>query len=121
MTSTAAGPDAADAPLLENEHMLYTVTLSDEGGSYEGNVTFRPPFSSTYVFNLSDDVPVEVVAADDQSAPCHAASQALEGCSGLALAELYTLEQKRTYLVKIGPAATETLQLVVEEHIVSSK
>ena len=118
---TAAANDAADGPLLENEHMLYTIALVDDGtGSYTGTVSFRPPFSATYVFNTSEDVPVAAVASDDKSAPCNAASQALENCQGLTHAELFTLEAKRTYLLRVGPTSSASIQAVVEEHIVAA-
>ena len=119
---SASALDATDGPLLENEHMLYTVALPETGdGAFAGTVTFRPAFSSTYVFNLVQDGPVELLAADDGSEPCRAASQALEGCAGLAVAELFSLEAKRTYLVRLGPFDTSTLELVVEEHIATAK
>lgn len=113
----AAALSTGDAPNLDNQHMLYTVTLPAEGDSFAGWVTFRPPFNATYVFNLGDEVPIEVMAADDGSSTCRASTQSLDSCDGLAMAELFTIQAERFYRVEIGPSASETVTLVVEEHI----
>lgn len=113
----AAAASDAEAPNLDNEHMLYTVTLPADGDQFAGWVTFRPSFDATYILNLGDDVPIEVTAADDGSSTCNAATQALDDCDGLLRAEMFTIEGQRFYRVDIGPSATETVTMLVEEHI----
>lgn len=115
---TAVGMSEADPPLLENQHMFYTVTLPEDGGSHAGSVTFRPPFNGTYSFSLTDDVPITVTALDDGSGTCNAASQTLDNCADLSNVHLFTIDGKRSYRVDIGPTDLETVGVVAEEHII---
>jgi hypothetical protein len=79
------------------------------------------PFSSTFVLNLSEEVPVEVTALDDGSATCNAANQVLDNCGGLHSAHLFTVDGQREYRVDLGPTDAETVGVVLEEHIIVAK
>jgi Putative metal-binding motif len=117
---------------LNLPHTLYTVGLRAEGsGSYGGSVGYLPnnDEAAFFALYLDREIPVAVTAEAGEPVPptmSHAIEASRTDCVALGYAselpcatslpfvEVYALEPNVTYRITFGPAATDTVKVVME-------
>jgi hypothetical protein len=115
----AAPPgDAASAPGTGELHKRYTIKLpglpGGGPGTNEGVTKFTPGEAGDYRLFLSAKLPLKVLDGTTEVAP-EATVDAAEGeCASLVTAQTVALSTK-TYVLRFGPTAATSVDLLVEE------
>lgn len=113
--NVTATPAADGAPSITFEHSRVDVALDASGDAPGGYVTFESGEVAEYWFLLSENVPLEVAAADGTILMAED-TEMVDACSEIQVAHLFDLEVG-TYTLKIGPGSASTMSLgfVIEE------
>lgn len=99
-------------PNVDSVHTEYRVGLPIQGDPHL--VTYSPQRSGSWIVFTGADVPLDVL--DEEGLPLDLLFEQRDetGCDALPVGRVYSLAAKSRYTVKIGPAATTSVMLVIE-------
>jgi hypothetical protein len=104
--------ELASGAALDNLHMLYTVTLEQEGPDYAGTLTFIAREAAVHAFVVVEpDVPLRVLAGGTEL--CLVDDEP-EGCDDLSVAHLVELERNQEVTIELGPTSRSTVRILGE-------